>query len=249
MTGKRLAVKTRMIPFHSLLPEIAQREVRCVHLQAVPGVTPISSLSAGEYAFVEFYCDDLECDCRRVFLQVIARHRQDKILASINYGWDDESFYRERMPHDPDAPRQIVQGSLDPINTQSEHSDEFLELFQQHVLDESYRLRLQRHYQLFREELRRRLSPSAPEDSPSADAGPTRSSVPAGTNDRIPSAHRQRFNEAAAMLDNLVRSTWMLNSRGSQSNSGNESAAARRLVACSANRRCGLRPSRTSSRA
>src|SRR2546427_7823546 len=117
MTGKRLAVKTRMIPFHSLLPEIAQREVRCIHLQAVPGVTPISSLSAGEYAFVEFYCDDLECDCRRVFLQVIARHRQDKILASINYGWDDESFYRERMPHDPDAPRQIVQGSLDPINT------------------------------------------------------------------------------------------------------------------------------------
>lgn len=125
------------MPFHSLLPEIAQREVRCIHLQPAPGVPLTSGLSAGEYAFVEFYCEDLNCDCRRVFIQVLARHQQDQVLASINYGWEEESFYRERMSYDPDAPRQIVQGSLDPINTQSEHSEELLELFQQHVLDES----------------------------------------------------------------------------------------------------------------
>jgi len=145
-----------VIPFHSILPEIAQREVRCVHLQAVPGVTPSSGLSAGEYAFVEFYCPDLECDCRRAFIQVLARHLKDRILASINCGWEKESFYRKRMSYDPDAPRQIVRGSLDPINQQSEHAEELLELFQQHVLDEAYRLRLRRHHQLFRDELRRR---------------------------------------------------------------------------------------------
>ena len=44
-----------MIPFHSLLRELAQREVRCIHLGSVPGVTPASGLSAGEYAFLEFY--------------------------------------------------------------------------------------------------------------------------------------------------------------------------------------------------
>jgi hypothetical protein len=133
-----------MIPFHSVLPEIAQREVRCIHLQAEPGVRLDSSLSDGEYAFVEFYCGDLNCDCRRVFIEVIARHRKDEVLASINYGWEQESFYRRRMPYDPDAPREIVQGSLDPINQQSEHSEELLELFQNHVLDEPYRLRLRR---------------------------------------------------------------------------------------------------------
>jgi hypothetical protein len=37
-----------MIPFHSVLPELAQREVRCIHLEAAPGVTPDSGLSAGE---------------------------------------------------------------------------------------------------------------------------------------------------------------------------------------------------------
>jgi hypothetical protein len=68
-----------MIPFHSVLPEIAQRDVRCIPLQDVPGVTPGSSLSTGEYA--QFYCEDLESVCRRVFIQVFARHQQDKALA------------------------------------------------------------------------------------------------------------------------------------------------------------------------
>jgi hypothetical protein len=89
---------------------------------------------------------------------VIARHRQDKILATINYGWEKESFYRKRLPWDPQAPRNIVRGSLDPLLEQSEHSADLLELFQQFVLDEPYRLRLKRHYRLFREELARRAS-------------------------------------------------------------------------------------------
>jgi hypothetical protein len=148
-----------MIPFHSVLPELAQREVRCVHLEVAPGVASSTGLAAGEYAFVEFYCDDLNCDCRRVFLQVIARDDQDKVLASINYGWEKESFYRKRLPWDPEAPMLITRGSLDPMNQQSECAEALLELFQRHVLDEPYRLRLRRHCQLFRDELRRRNHP------------------------------------------------------------------------------------------
>jgi hypothetical protein len=145
-----------MIPLHSVLPDLAQREVRCMHLGEAPGATLKPGLPAGEYAYIEFYSPDLECDCRRVFLQVVPRHRQEQVLASINYGWEKESFYRKRLPFDPDAPRQIVRGSLDPLNEQSEHAEAFLELFRRFVLDEPYRLRLRSHYQLFREELRRR---------------------------------------------------------------------------------------------
>ena len=145
-----------MIAFHSVLPEIAQREVRCIHLSDEQGHLPIQDLPAGEYAFVEFYCEDLNCDCRRVFLQVIARHQRDRVLASINYGWEEESFYRQRMSYDPDAPAQVVKGSLDPINTQSEHSADLLALFRQHVLDEPYRLRLRRHYRLSGRSCRKR---------------------------------------------------------------------------------------------
>lgn len=64
-----------MIAFHSLLPELAQREVRCLHLGDAPGAPPGSGLPAGEYAYAEFYCKNLNCGCRRVFLQVVARHR------------------------------------------------------------------------------------------------------------------------------------------------------------------------------
>ncbi len=145
-----------MIPFHSVLPEVAQREVRWIRLGEPPDVAPESGLQPGEYAYIEFYCPDLGCDCRRVFLQVVSQHRRDRVFASINYGWEKESFYRGRLPFDPDAPRLITRGSLDPLNAQSEHAEALLELFRRFVLDEPYRLRLRRHYQLFREELRRR---------------------------------------------------------------------------------------------
>jgi len=145
-----------MSPFHSLLPELAQREVRCVHLGLAPEAAPESALPADEYIYLEFYCEDLECDCRRVFLQVIAKGQPGKVFASISYGWEKESFYRKRMPWDPDEAKGTVQGELDPLNEQSEFAEEFLDLFRRVVLDEPYRLRLRRHYRLFREELARR---------------------------------------------------------------------------------------------
>ena len=145
-----------MIPFHSLLPELAQREVRCVHLGVASGTAPEPALPADEYLYLEFYCDDLECDCRRVFLQVIAKGQPGKVFASISYGWEKESFYQKRMPWDPDDAKETIRGELDPLNEQSEFARDFLDLFRRVVLDEPYRLRLRRHYQLFREELARR---------------------------------------------------------------------------------------------
>lgn len=189
-----------MIQFHSVLPEIAQREVRCIQVQPAPGAPPTPGLPGEEYAFVESYCEDLNCDCRRVFIQVIARHQRDRVLASINYGWEEEAFYRNRMPYDPEAPREIVQGSLDPINAQSEHAEELLDLFQHHVLDETYRQRLRRHHELFREELRRRQNLLATQDSPSISQVQPNSADSETDASRIPTAHRERFGEVAALL-------------------------------------------------
>lgn len=145
-----------MIPFHSLLPDLAQREVRCVHVGPASGPSPKLALPADEYVYLEFYCDDLGCDCRRVLFQVIAKDQPGKVFASISYGWEKESFYRKRTPWDPDSARGTVRGELDPLNAQSEFAEDFLELFRRSVLDEPYRLRLRRHYRLFREELSRR---------------------------------------------------------------------------------------------
>jgi hypothetical protein len=60
------------------------------------------------------------------------------------------------MPWAPEETKGIVRGELDPINEQSEFAAAFLELFQKVMLDEPYRLRLRRHYRLFREKLAQR---------------------------------------------------------------------------------------------
>jgi len=142
-----------MIPFHTFFPELAQREVRCLHLGPDPEA---GSLPADEYVYLEHYCEELGCDCRRVFIEVISREQPGRIFASINYGWEKESFYRKRMPYDSDAALSVTRGELDPINEQSEFAEVLLELFRTRVLDEPYRLRLRRHYRVFKEELARR---------------------------------------------------------------------------------------------
>lgn len=134
-----------MIPFHLACPEIAARETRSL----IVGPGPV--LPAGEYAYVEFYCPDSDCDCRRVFIQVFSSDHPQTVLASINFGWERESFYRRKMPYDPEAPRQITRGCLDPMNEQSEHASFLLTLFQDIVAGERYRLRLKRHYRQFKQ--------------------------------------------------------------------------------------------------
>jgi hypothetical protein len=139
-----------MIAFHSVLPELAQREARCLIFEE----SPDPGLPADEYVFVEYYCAGFECDCRRVLLRVVARNQPGKVFASIGYGWDKESFYLKLM--DYEEARATVRGELDPINPQSEFAEGFLDLFRRRVLDEPYRLRLRRHYRALREEVARR---------------------------------------------------------------------------------------------
>ena len=78
-------------------------------------------------------------------------------MASINFGWEDEEYYRQKMPYMPEAAREITDASLDPINAQSPEAPELLSLFQEVVLaDPAYKARLKRHYELFRRSLRKR---------------------------------------------------------------------------------------------
>src|SRR5260221_3862209 len=103
-----------MTPFHSLFPELAQREVRCLHLGPSPGSEPQTTpqLPPDEYAYIEFYCEDPGCDCRRVFFHVIRKAEPDKVLASM-YGWEKESFYLKHSSWLSEAEaRRTVRGEL-----------------------------------------------------------------------------------------------------------------------------------------
>ena len=43
-------------------------------------------LPVDDYAFVEHFCNDPGCDCRRVLFKVMSKSQLGEILATINFG-------------------------------------------------------------------------------------------------------------------------------------------------------------------
>ena len=135
-----------MAPFFSRFPELAARETRTVKL-----LEPFAGLPAGEYGFLELYCNEPTCDCRRVLFQVCRADRPNKVLATINYGWESEDFYAQWLHGDRASARELASADLDPLNSQSKLSPALLELFRQILLqDRAYIDRLRRHYRMFK---------------------------------------------------------------------------------------------------
>jgi len=114
-------------------------------------------IPAGKYFFLEFYCDDEACDCRRVIIKVVQESPKPEIIASIDYGWEDPEFYVTWMGSD-DEEHEMAGAILEPLLPQSRHSRFFLRFFSNVVLkDPAYVERLKRHYAMFKAAL-----PAAP---------------------------------------------------------------------------------------
>jgi hypothetical protein len=123
-----------LIPFHSVEPELAERETRRITV-----VTSQGDVLEGAYNLVEFYCPDPDCDCRRVMLNVVSEEQVHRgYLASISYAFDRND--------------DMAGPFLDPLNPQSQYADELLELVTVSVLkDPEYLERLERHYELVKQ--------------------------------------------------------------------------------------------------
>jgi len=122
-----------LVPFHHLFPDIGLKETRKITTFGDFG------LPADEYALLEYYCPDPECNCRRVMLNVVGRRQQaDHFLASISYGFDREDEFAGPF--------------LDPLNPQSEYAGILLDLVERYVLsDPDYVARLEAHYRMVKE--------------------------------------------------------------------------------------------------
>jgi hypothetical protein len=154
-----------MAPFFSRFPELAARQTRILKLLA-----PHAGLPAGEYGFLELYCNEPTCDCRRVLFQVCRADRPNQVLATINYGWESEDFYAQWLHGDRESARELVSASLDPLNPQSKLSPALLEVFRHIVLlDRAYVARLRRHYRKFKR-AQRGVAPGLPSGAPGGDS-------------------------------------------------------------------------------
>lgn len=132
-----------MLAFAAKFGELAFKETRSV---TVPAGNP---MPAGEYGFLEYYCTDENCDCRRLIIRVFDQHSGDKVWATISYGWENAAFYRKWSPGTDNA-EEWSRPTLDPINPQSKYAEYFLALFGQMIQDQAYVNRLKRHYKMFR---------------------------------------------------------------------------------------------------
>src|SRR5947207_15509393 len=86
-----------MTPFYKLFPDLAQTESKVIT------VRDNAFLPSGEYSFIESYCDQVDCDCRRVYILVLSPTTESKVWATINYGWEELKFYQKWLVSQQDA--------------------------------------------------------------------------------------------------------------------------------------------------
>jgi len=145
-----------MVPLIERCRDIALRDTTAI---AVPVDNPYG-LPDGRYAFLESYCNlplDM-CDCRRVFLNVVydgpVTQGSVVLLATIGYGWEDRTFYKE-WSHSTNCDKELIDYIKGPIleltGTGTKYSEAVLKLFRDSLLDDrAFAGRLQKHYQMFK---------------------------------------------------------------------------------------------------
>ncbi|GMU23947.1 MAG: hypothetical protein AMXMBFR13_40240 [Phycisphaerae bacterium] len=131
-------------------PELAKRETRSV---IVPPDTE-GPLPPDEYGFLEMFCDEPGCDCRRVFLMVVGRN-DPQCHAVIAYGWESPEFYMKWMHKaNPEMAARLKGPILNPGSPETVLAPVLLH-YAEHVLlrDSAYVERVKRHYELFRAQI------------------------------------------------------------------------------------------------
>ena len=134
-----------MTPFSMRFPMLGPQETRTAFFP-----DDDDSVPRGTYAFLELYCEEEDCDCRRVMLMVIEESTPGKIWATISFGWDSPEWFTDET--DMEGLGATASGAfLDPLCPQSEHAAVFLDLFEAMIThDPAYVERLKRHYTMFK---------------------------------------------------------------------------------------------------
>lgn len=134
-----------MFSLFAKLPEIAAAETRAITLPRN------DRIPEGKYGFLESYCDEEDCDCRRVFINVYS-DKSPEILATISYGWESKDFYNEWFRGmESSMLEEFTSPNLAVGCRQSKYAKDFLKLFEVILEDGKYVDRLKRHYFLFKE--------------------------------------------------------------------------------------------------
>ena len=148
-----------MIPYHSLL-EVSESDL----VTSFQVADNCRGMPNGKYAFVPYYCNRTNCDCREVWVEVILTEISDdgqirflgESLAFIDYGWEKREFYAGSQTGSSNL-IDFPGAYLDVENSPSEHARTILEVFKYTIQNnDDFRSRLEEQYYDFKFRLKER---------------------------------------------------------------------------------------------
>ena len=168
--------------FQKYFPELADAETRFFQ------IVKASDLPADTYYLEEMYCEDPNCDCRRVLFFVFPES-EPKMLAAIGFGWEGEKFYaRQTAGYAMQKPETRKGPFLDEKYPQSEYASAILDVVASDILsDKAYVKRLKKHYQMTRK--------AAADQRAGRDANPVSIKEKVGRNEPCPCGSGKKYKK------------------------------------------------------
>lgn len=122
-----------------------QHQVRTVGLKQSP------HLPDGDYTFVDTYCIDASCDCRRTLIQVL---HNGVHVSTIGFGWESPSFYKDWMGvrSDEEYTSRLDGASIDMSSPNKVSAQSMIGFFGA-LLDEKWINIFKRHYAAVKKKL------------------------------------------------------------------------------------------------
>ncbi|MBI5465142.1 SEC-C domain-containing protein, partial [Candidatus Gottesmanbacteria bacterium] len=105
----------------------------------------------GKYYFLEMYCPDSDCDCRKV--DIIVYGEDDKVHATLTFGWEDKAYYTNHFGFESS---ELPGPDFSPMQFNGPFAKFFLKEFSFNCyIDKRYVDRLKRHYQMIKEKAKK----------------------------------------------------------------------------------------------
>ena len=114
------------------------------HQVRTVGLQDSSQLPDGTYQFLDMYCADPSCDCRKSMITVL---HNGVHVSTINFGWESPAFYKEWMgdPMDEDVGVSMSGASID-LSSPDGVSPKAILAFFIALLDEKWIGKFKAHY-------------------------------------------------------------------------------------------------------
>ena len=114
------------------------------------GLRDSPQLPDGDYTFIDMYCTDPTCDCRKTMIQVM---RDGIHVATINFGWESPEFYKQWMSGYLDESMPPLHGATIDLTSPDKVSSQGILAFFNALLDQKWISIIKNHYNAVKTEL------------------------------------------------------------------------------------------------